>query len=186
VTAATFAGTGIWRAVMAAAGGRCECTGGCGRSHTRDGARCPQESLPGRPLRAVPRTPVPNVAAAYLPAASLTALCSPCADDIARREDPAATARAIPFRIPGGAPMKRPETPDPVIVLVIDEIGALEEADVPTGLRAHLEQVLIAGRQAGATFLPGGIARPAPTWLDAGDLAALTSALVAAQVRRAA
>jgi hypothetical protein len=82
--------------------------------------------------------------------------------------------------------MTRPETPEPVIVLVVDEIGVLGEADVPTGLRAHLEQVLIAGRPAGVTCLPGGTARPAPTWLDAGELAALTSALVADQVRQAA
>jgi predicted Zn-dependent peptidase len=80
--------------------------------------------------------------------------------------------------------MTRPETPEPVIVLIVDEVGALAEADVPTGLRAHLEQVLIAGRQAGVIRLPGGTATPAPTWLDAGELAALTSALVAAQVRQ--
>jgi hypothetical protein len=82
--------------------------------------------------------------------------------------------------------MTRPETPEPAIVVVVDEIGALEEADVPTGLRAHLEQVLIKGCQAGVICLPGGTASPVPTWLDAGELAALTSALVGAQVRQAA
>jgi hypothetical protein len=82
--------------------------------------------------------------------------------------------------------MKRPESQEPVIVLVVDEVQALDGADVPTGLRAHLEQVLMAGRQAGVICLPGGTARPAPIWLDAGELAALTSALVAAQVRQAA
>lgn len=72
--------------------------------------------------------------------------------------------------------MTRPESHEPVIVPIVDEIEALEAAGVPTGLRAHLEQVLIAVRTA----------TPAPTWLDAGDLAALTSALVAGQVRQAA
>jgi hypothetical protein len=81
--------------------------------------------------------------------------------------------------------MTRPETPEPVIVLVVDEVQALDGADVPTGLRAHLEQVLVEGRQAGVICLPGGTARPAPIWLDADELAALTSALVAAQMRQA-
>jgi hypothetical protein len=34
--------------------------------------------------------------------------------------------------------MTRPETTEPAIVLVIDEVQALEKADVPTGLRAHV------------------------------------------------
>jgi hypothetical protein len=75
--------------------------------------------------------------------------------------------------------MKRPETRPPEIVLVIDEIEALQAADTPTGLRAHLVQVLAEGRPADATC-------PAPAWLAAGELAALTSALVAAEVGRAA
>jgi hypothetical protein len=93
MTAAAYAGTGTWQAVMAAAGGRCECTGGCGRTHASGSGRCPHESLPGHPLRAVPRTPVPDVAGAHLPAADLTALCAPCADAIGRRGCPAAAAR---------------------------------------------------------------------------------------------
>ena len=96
MTAAAYAGTGTWQAVMAAAGGRCECTGGCGRTHGRDGGRCPRESLPGHPLRAVPRTPVPDVAAAYRPAAGLTALCAPCAEGIGRRECSPGAAAPIP------------------------------------------------------------------------------------------
>jgi hypothetical protein len=96
MTAAAHAGTGTWRAVMAAAGGRCECTGGCGRTHASCGGRCPRESLPGHPLRAVPRTPVPDVAAAYLPAAGLTALCTPCADAIGRQAPSTGAATPIP------------------------------------------------------------------------------------------
>jgi hypothetical protein len=92
MTATAYAGTRTWQAVLAAAGGRCECTGGCGRTYGRDGDRCPRESLPGHPLRAVPRTPAPDVAAAYLPAAELTALCALCADAIGRQGRPAAAA----------------------------------------------------------------------------------------------
>jgi hypothetical protein len=95
VTAAPLAAAGTWQAVIAAAGGRCECTGGCGRPHTRDGGRCVRESLPGRPLRAVPRAPVPGPAAAYLAAADLTALCGPCADDTGRLQRTTAAAAAV-------------------------------------------------------------------------------------------
>jgi hypothetical protein len=96
MTAAAHAGTGTWQAVIAAAGGRCECTRGCGRTHASGGGHCPRESLPGHPLRAVPRTPVPDVAAAYLPAADLTALCAPCAEGTGRRECSQASTAPTP------------------------------------------------------------------------------------------
>ena len=95
MTAASPAAAGTWQAVIAAAGGRCECTGGCGRTHASGSGRCPRDSLPGQPLRAVPRAPVPDVAAAYLAPADLTALCAPCADDIEHRERTTAAAAAI-------------------------------------------------------------------------------------------
>jgi hypothetical protein len=98
MTGAAYAGTGTWQAVMAAAGGRCECTGGCGRTHASGGGRCPRESLPGDPLRAVPRTHVPDVAAAYLSAVDLTALYAPCAEGIGRREcSPGAATPSPPY-----------------------------------------------------------------------------------------
>jgi hypothetical protein len=73
---------------------------------------------------------------------------------------------------------------EPVVVLVVDEVEALGAADAPDGLRVHLERVLVGGRRADIASLSA--ATSAPTWLDAGDLAALTSALVAAEVKRAA
>jgi hypothetical protein len=95
MTAGALAGASTWQAVITAADGRCECTGACGRNHAKDGGRCTRESLPGHPLRAVPRAPVPDVAAAYLAAAELTALCAPCADDIGRRGRTTAAAAAV-------------------------------------------------------------------------------------------
>ncbi|WP_371497653.1 hypothetical protein OG871_17050 [Kitasatospora sp. NBC_00374] len=38
-----LADTGLWQAVMAAASGRCQCRGTCGKNHTKDGGRCPRE-----------------------------------------------------------------------------------------------------------------------------------------------
>ncbi|MEV0187195.1 hypothetical protein AB0I39_01500 [Kitasatospora purpeofusca] len=33
--------TGLWQAVLAAAAGRCQCRGTCGKTHAKDGGRCP-------------------------------------------------------------------------------------------------------------------------------------------------
>ncbi|MFB7946308.1 hypothetical protein ACFC6L_15470 [Kitasatospora phosalacinea] len=38
-----LAGAGLWQAVMAAAAGRCQCRGACGKSHAKDGGRCGRE-----------------------------------------------------------------------------------------------------------------------------------------------
>jgi hypothetical protein len=71
-------GAGLWRQVIAAAGDRCECTGQCGRKHKDGAGRCVRENAAAAPLRAVPREPVPDHAAAGLPASALHALCGPC------------------------------------------------------------------------------------------------------------
>ncbi|PRY00428.1 hypothetical protein [Allonocardiopsis opalescens] len=79
-------GASVWTAVTARAGGRCECTGECARPHpladsddyARGRGRCPAEQRPGRPLHAVPRTPVPPSQGAALGAEQLMAMCAPC------------------------------------------------------------------------------------------------------------
>jgi hypothetical protein len=75
---APVAGADLWREVITAAGGRCECEGRCGRKHSKDGGRCHQENAPDTPLHAVPREPAAGVAAMRLEAAQLTALCDDC------------------------------------------------------------------------------------------------------------
>jgi len=70
----------IRSAVIAAAAGRCECAGACGRPHIRLGeGRCEAEDSILAPLHAVPRDlAVPPGLAVRLPAAELTAMCDRC------------------------------------------------------------------------------------------------------------
>lgn len=100
-------GAGIWREVVRAAGGRCECTGGCGdgkhyvkgrmaRARTFAG-RCTRGNSPVSPLHAVPvRSARPEVAM-RLTAAELEALCDECDAGVQaarrRQERVAAAAR---------------------------------------------------------------------------------------------
>ena len=79
--------TGLWREVIDAAGGRCECRGACGRKHNGDPAgRCTRENTQTAPLHAVPREPVTTRAAVSLPASAMHALCGPCHDTTARKQ----------------------------------------------------------------------------------------------------
>ncbi|MDH6132868.1 hypothetical protein P3T37_002254 [Kitasatospora sp. MAA4] len=82
----------LWQAVMAAAAGRCQCRGTCGKNHAKDGGRCPREHdhLAHRHgggtvhLIAAPAEPadmlLPPHRAAALPKRQLAAWCSPCHD----------------------------------------------------------------------------------------------------------
>ena len=55
---APIAAEAAWRAVMQAAGYRCQCTGGCGRTHAKEpDRRCPHEHKPYRLLVAAPVNP---------------------------------------------------------------------------------------------------------------------------------
>ena len=55
---APIAAEAVWRAVMQAAGYRCQCTGGCGRKHVKEpGGRCKQEHKPWCLLVASPVHP---------------------------------------------------------------------------------------------------------------------------------
>lgn len=79
-----IAATGIWQAVTRAGGGRCTCTGPCGRTHTRTEGRC-GTTTPGGRLYAAPADPnVPAAQAHRVPVTDLSAWCGPCLDGARR------------------------------------------------------------------------------------------------------
>jgi hypothetical protein len=73
-------GAGLFRAVMDAAGSRCQCTGQCGQSHRRTGDRCVKQHDANRVrLIAAPADPATGeLAAAALSASALRAWCPAC------------------------------------------------------------------------------------------------------------
>ncbi len=87
-----LAGAGLWQAVVAAAAGRCQCRGACGKSHTKDGGRCIrehggyQQHHGGGTVRllAAPADPanllLPPHWIAALPKRALAAWCMACHD----------------------------------------------------------------------------------------------------------
>jgi hypothetical protein len=87
-----LAGADLWQAVLAAAAGRCQCRGACGKSHAKDGGRCPrehggyQQHHGGGTVRllAAPADPahllLPAHRTAALPKRDLAAWCPPCHD----------------------------------------------------------------------------------------------------------
>ncbi|GAB2722243.1 hypothetical protein [Kitasatospora kifunensis] len=80
----------LWSAVMAAAAGRCQCRGTCGKTHAEDGGRCPREHAGYRHrhggglvhLVAAPAEPadmlLPDHRKAALPKRELAAWCPDC------------------------------------------------------------------------------------------------------------
>jgi len=80
----------LWQAVMAAAAGRCQCRGTCGKNHAKTGGRCDHEHSGlahqhggGRVhLIAAPAEPadllLPPHKTAALPKQQLAAWCPPC------------------------------------------------------------------------------------------------------------
>ncbi|MFF4701398.1 hypothetical protein [Streptomyces chattanoogensis] len=94
-----IAAAGLFRAVMAKAGWRCQCTGACGQPHALSDGRCPREhdgyaSKHGGPVRlmAAPADPrIPERDAVALPACELRAWCPGCYT-AARKSAPAAGA----------------------------------------------------------------------------------------------
>ncbi|MFF3062672.1 hypothetical protein [Streptomyces sp. NPDC057909] len=69
----------LFRTVMAAANGRCQCAGECGQPHTQSQQRCPRQHGWQAPLVAAPADPAtPDRIAVTLPAGSLRAWCSTC------------------------------------------------------------------------------------------------------------
>ncbi|PBC77107.1 hypothetical protein BX265_1844 [Streptomyces sp. TLI_235] len=84
--------SGLWQAVMAAAAGRCQCRGACGKNHARDGGRCKrehggyQQHHGGGTVRllAAPADPanllLPPHRTAALPKQALAAWCPACHD----------------------------------------------------------------------------------------------------------
>ncbi|MFF7634268.1 hypothetical protein ACFZB9_14100 [Kitasatospora sp. NPDC008050] len=82
--------TGLWQQVIAAAAGRCQCRGTCGKNHAKDGGRCPREHAGYRHrhggglvhLVAAPADPadmlLPDHRQAALPKRALAAWCPDC------------------------------------------------------------------------------------------------------------
>ncbi|MEU9172591.1 hypothetical protein AB0D34_33210 [Streptomyces sp. NPDC048420] len=97
-------GAALFRAVMQAAGNRCQCEGVCGQPHTKGKGRCLHEhdhhtSKHGRRVRlmAAPADPLASdVAAARLPAGALRAWCPDCHTAAARRARAAVPAEDAP------------------------------------------------------------------------------------------
>ena len=90
---APIAAAAAWLPVMQAAGFRCQCAGGCGRSHAKDpGARCVKEHKPWCHLVAAPAEPSgdPHRDAA----APLVAYCPACFDGRKRAAVRTVTAAA--------------------------------------------------------------------------------------------
>ncbi|MEV7926463.1 hypothetical protein [Kitasatospora sp. NPDC088779] len=97
---------GLWQAVMAAAAGRCQCRGTCGRNHDKDGGRCPAAHGAGPAyLLAAPAEPasllLPPHKAAALPKQALAAWCPAC-HDATRRTAAKARQAATPAAEPDG------------------------------------------------------------------------------------
>ncbi|MGW5420220.1 hypothetical protein [Streptomyces sp. NPDC003943] len=94
-----IAAAGLFRAVMVAAGHRCQCEGKCGQPHTKGEGRCTREhgrhaGKHGGPIRLMAAAADPlatELAAAALPASELRAWCPPCFT-AARRAAQRATA----------------------------------------------------------------------------------------------
>ncbi len=77
--AGPIAGANRWQQVVGAAGGRCQCVGGCGRNHHDGHGRCPREDTSSSPLHAVPRAAAAGtVAGMRMDAEALMALCDTC------------------------------------------------------------------------------------------------------------
>ncbi|MEY9930417.1 hypothetical protein ABH926_005062 [Catenulispora sp. GP43] len=91
---APIAAAAVWRKAMQAAGYRCVCTGGCGRSHAKDpGERCKREHTAWLRLVAAPAEPTGNPHTDI--AAEQVAYCPNCYDGhlaVAKRADRVAAA----------------------------------------------------------------------------------------------
>jgi hypothetical protein len=84
----------LFRTVVAAAGGRCWCTGQCGNTHRATEGRCIKtHDIAGVRLIAAPADPTTGECAAVgLPAAALRAWCPPCFSAAQRAARKAAAA----------------------------------------------------------------------------------------------
>jgi hypothetical protein len=90
IASAPIVGAATWLPVMRAAGFRCQCTGGCGRSHVKDKGRCRREHTDLCRLIAAPANPTgdPHRDAT----APLVAYCPNCFDGAKTATSRAATA----------------------------------------------------------------------------------------------
>ncbi|UQA93107.1 hypothetical protein [Streptomyces halobius] len=81
-----IAAAGLFRAVMAAAGWRCQCTGACGQPHAQSDGHCPREhdgyaGKHGGPIRLMAASADPSITdrqAVALPVGELRAWCPSC------------------------------------------------------------------------------------------------------------
>ncbi|MFB7761478.1 hypothetical protein [Streptomyces xiamenensis] len=94
----------LWKAVMRAAGWRCQCRGACGQPHKKGDGRCTHEhgkyaSKRRAPVRltAAPADPaITGIAAARLPRGELAAWCPGCLDQARRAARKAAASAPDP------------------------------------------------------------------------------------------
>ena len=76
-----------WQAVMDAAGGQCQCTGGlCGQQHAKTERRCPKATSHARLIVAPLDLTLSPIAAAAVPVEQLRAWCSGCHAGAQRRQ----------------------------------------------------------------------------------------------------
>jgi hypothetical protein len=85
-----------WDAVMNRSESRCECTGACGRPHTRTGSRCARQHDRGkvRLIVAPADLALPLTEAAHVPVTGLRAWCPDCHRLARRRRAQDAVQRA--------------------------------------------------------------------------------------------
>jgi hypothetical protein len=67
-----------WQTVMDAAGGRCQCPGGCGHAHARTGTACPRTRWDAVLSIASADLTLSDVGAASVPTAQLLVWCEGC------------------------------------------------------------------------------------------------------------
>lgn len=92
-TPAPFLGAAAWAAVMEAAGFRCQCAGGCGRTHVADPeGRCRHTHKPSAHLIASPAVPTAGLVRAV--SGPLVAYCPSCFDGHRRAANRAADTAA--------------------------------------------------------------------------------------------
>jgi len=87
-----------WEAAMNRSESRCECTGACGRPHTRTGSRCDRQHGHGevRLIVAPADLALSLTQAAHAPAEDLRAWCPDCHRLARRRADAERKARQQP------------------------------------------------------------------------------------------
>ncbi|MGY4768957.1 hypothetical protein ACXC9Q_18755 [Kribbella sp. CWNU-51] len=88
-------GADTWSRVLGEAGWRCECTGDCGRPHTKSEHRCPVDHGLKHRLSVVPSDPTVTLTKAVT-GAELVAMCPACATGAKRLAEAASDEATNP------------------------------------------------------------------------------------------